>query len=291
MKNRIWVLVMMAGMIIGIIACDTDSKEQGPVGPVEPIYTPSDHLGIGEGPCPKSNECGLKSYGKVGGQEIRRFGAVNDTNFTDTKIQVAAGNIKTAYAGISGTDSLSLSEAVQILGGAGKHSYIDGALKIYIDGTDYATFMNDKAHTRSAHRGIGETCPGGDECGLQDYRTVTQKISFPKEIYRYGAKTNYTDVELRDTADKIVAAFEQIVNNAGGEIEARDNILDKIGKLYVVKAANTTITGGYTWDGTDFGADPLIADSILRIRLQSIAVGTLQDAGMANDIIVQAVTQ
>ena len=74
MKNRIWFLVMMAGMIIGIMACDTGSKEQGPV---EPVYTPSDHLGIEEGPCPKSNKCGLKSYGTVMGEHIQRFGALD----------------------------------------------------------------------------------------------------------------------------------------------------------------------------------------------------------------------
>jgi hypothetical protein len=136
------------------------------------------------------------------------------------------------------------------------------------------------------HLGVGETC-NGTNCTLKDYRTAAQKISFPKEIYRYSAEVNYPGTELRDTADKIVAAFEQIVVNANGEIAARDDILEKIGKLYVVKSSDTGNTGRYTWDGTDFGADPLISQARVEIWLERIGTGTLNNVDIAGDIIMQ----
>jgi len=97
------------------------------------------------------------------------------------------------------------------------------------------------------HLGIGETC-NGTNCTLKDYRTAEQKVSFPKEIYRYGRESNYTAEELRDTADKIIAEFKEL-KDGGTDCDA---IMAKIAKLCVVQAAN----GGYTWDGTTFGLDP-----------------------------------
>ena len=132
------------------------------------------------------------------------------------------------------------------------------------------------------HLGIGETC-NGINCTLQDYRTSKQKASFPKEINRYGKASNYTDAELRTTADKIIAAFDKIIADANGEIEARDNILPKISKLYVVKAANSH----YTWIGTDFGADPSTTVAVIEGRLYGIENGSILPASVASDIIVQ----
>jgi len=76
MKNKIWFLVMMAGVIIGVISCDADPKDDA--------YTPSNHLGIDE-TCPKSTECGLQNYNTSTGvnafpKPIYRVGKAGDFN-------------------------------------------------------------------------------------------------------------------------------------------------------------------------------------------------------------------
>jgi len=99
MKNKIWFLVMMAGVIIGIIACD-DPKAQ-------PVYCPdtdnngNGHLGIGEDCSKDTGDCtGLYDYSKgtVFPKPIYRVGAEgnNGATFTST-----AGAMATAYNGLS----------------------------------------------------------------------------------------------------------------------------------------------------------------------------------------------
>jgi len=128
-----------------------------------------------------------------------------------------------------------------------------------------------------AHLGIGETC-NGNNCILQDYRTAEQKATFPKEINRYGKKTNYSDTELRQTTDKIVAAFDKIASDNGDKV-LYDIVLSKIGKLYVVKAAN----GYYTWNKTDFGADPAATMEIISGRLV-LTASSLPEASIASGL-------
>jgi len=86
MKNKIWVLIMMAGIIIGIIACDDKPKE---------TYTPSNHLGIDE-TCPQSTECGLQDYRTaeqkaVFPKEINRYGKAK--YYTDAELKKAVADI------------------------------------------------------------------------------------------------------------------------------------------------------------------------------------------------------
>jgi len=100
MKNKIWVLIMMAGVIIGIMSCD-DPKAQ-------PVYCPdtdnngNGHLGIGEDCIKDTGDCtGLYDYSKgtVFPKPIYRVGAEgnNGATFSGT-----AGAMATAYNGLDG---------------------------------------------------------------------------------------------------------------------------------------------------------------------------------------------
>jgi len=137
----------------------------------------------------------------------------------------------------------------------------------------------------NGHLGVGEDCikDTGTCSGLQDYRTAAQKASFPKEINRYGKVSNYTAQELRNTADKIIAAFDLIIADANGEIETRDEILLEIAKLYVVKAANNY----YTWNKTDFGADPSVEAPLIKGAMTAIPKGVLPEAAVASGVVAQ----
>jgi len=133
-----------------------------------------------------------------------------------------------------------------------------------------------------AHLGIDETC-NGNNCTLQDYRTAEQKVTFPKEINRYGAKSNYTDQELRDTADKIIAAFGYAKESFANDEAIYNQLLDAITRVCVTKAEN----GRYTWDLTTLGFDPNVGMEWIGSRIPRVIDGTgLALAVCAYDIIV-----
>ena len=124
MKNKIWFLVMMAGIIIGVIACD-DPKAQ-------PVYCPdtdnngNGHLGIGENCSKNIGDCtGLYDYAKGTAfpKSIYRVGAKgnNEATFTST-----AGAMATAYNGLIGTMAEGRFNASGLT-----------VVHMYIDGKDY----------------------------------------------------------------------------------------------------------------------------------------------------------
>ena len=115
-----------------------------------------------------------------------------------------------------------------------------------------------------AHLGIGETCTG-TSCTLQDYRTEEQKLTFPKEINRYGKASNYTAQELRTTTDNIVMEFVNI-KNAFNPTEY-SAIMAKIVRLCVAQAENNM----YIWDGVTFGVDPDVSSGFILSRAPRVA--------------------
>jgi len=121
---------------------------------------------------------------------------------------------------------------------------------------------------------------------LQDYRTAEQKLSFPKEINRYGKASNYTAEQLRQTADNIITAFENLKTDSG---QAKyDNVMSKISRLCVTIAANTTPgTPGYnyTWDGSIFGVHVTSNTSIIQARLNQIYDNELPTANPAPGLL------
>jgi len=127
------------------------------------------------------------------------------------------------------------------------------------------------------HLGIGETCTGS-ACTLQDYRTDEQKLTFPKEIYRYGKEVNYTTQELRTTADNIVGGYNMI-----GTQETKNAVIAGADKICVTKAANS----GYTWDGSVFGVHINSAPGAVYGLMTGIAGGVLPNADLATGILTQ----
>jgi len=102
MKNKIWVLIMMAGIIIGIIACD-DPKAQ-------PVYCPdtdnngNGHLGIGEDCSKDTGDCtGLQNYNTSTGEDafpvpIYRVGALSGFQNAPATPEATASHIMATYA-------------------------------------------------------------------------------------------------------------------------------------------------------------------------------------------------
>ena len=287
MKNKFWILMAIAAMVL--MSCDTDSKEQGPV------YTPSKHLGVGE-TCPNSTECGLKSYGTVEGVDINRVGAVNDTTFTDDKIAAVAQSVINAYGAITDPKDLENVKAnvIQIINSMDPHTYneFQKTLKITMKG-DVPAWLKGKAHPKSAHRGIGETCLGGDECGFQDYRTANMANSahadyFQWPIHRVGAESNYgtNGAELTTTVGNILAGYKGL--NPLNELpNLKNSSLEQVHITYNAPSGPLeAILGKYTWDGIVLGiqkgnTSDLIEEYMINISndgLPPVPVATLQPA-------------
>jgi len=205
-----------------------------------------------------------------------------------TGLAEAVTVIINTYNGLSSDDKETFKNDVDVLYVAQSGDYSLNDKILIVPAGEASIIIKSAAHTIDDHLGVDEICwSGKEDCGLEDYRTDEQKETFPRPIYRYGAKSNYTEEELRDTSDKIIAAFEQIITNAG-DVEARDQILEKITKLYVAKAANTAVNGRYTWNGTDFGADSSITSARLRNYLMNTANvdNPLAPASIAGNIIL-----
>jgi len=128
-----------------------------------------------------------------------------------------------------------------------------------------ANAMKLIAHPTSNHLGIDESAclgsdrTGADKCGLQDYRTAEQKATFPKEINRYGKKTNYTDAELSKGVADIISIFSQIKANLEQQSGYYDAVMEEIDKLCVSQSSGTNaLNTNYTWNKTlkILGVDP-----------------------------------
>jgi len=284
MKNKFWILMAIAAMVL--MSCDTDSKEQGPT------YTPSNHLGIGE-TCSNSTACGFKSYGTVKGVDINRVGPVNDTTFTDDKIAAVAQSVISAYGAITDQKDLARIESnvIQIINSMDPHTYneFQKTLKITMKG-DVPAWLKGKAHPKSAHRGIGETCLGGDECGFQDYRTANMANSahadyFQWPIHRVGAESNYgtNGAELTTTVGNILAGYKGLESVA----ELPNLKKSSLEQVHITHNAPSgpleVVFGKYTWDGTILGiqkgnASNPIKECMIDISNNALLYAQLQQA-------------
>ena len=244
MKNKIWVLIAIAGFVLALSACEHEVKNN---------YVPSKHLGIGE-KCPKSTECGLKSYGTVDKQDIQRVGELDASKgFTDASIQNAATTIIETYGSFMGEqrDNVALNKIVQILK-EGDTEYKNKELKVLFSDPNIASYLNGKAgpvlvycpSPNAGHLGIDEDCikNTGNCGGLQDYNTSTGDIEtkFPVPIHRYGPLSNFGAspyTMLTDTVSHILATYAlpsdgsvtlNSVTKAGKEGLTNDKRLDSV---------------------------------------------------------------
>jgi len=115
MKNKIWFLVMMAGVIIAIMSCD-DPKAQ-------PVYCPdtdnngNGHLGIGEDCIKDTGDCtGLQDYRTANMKNsshadyfqwpIYRVKAESNYGTNGAELTTTVGNILTGYKGLNPLNEL-----------------------------------------------------------------------------------------------------------------------------------------------------------------------------------------
>ena len=125
------------------------------------------------------------------------------------------------------------------------------------------------------HLGIGETC-NGTNCSLQNYNTSTGANTFPKPIYRVGAKGN-NGATLTSTASAIVDAYNTKIAAPGGSVKTRfDNSgLTEI-QMYLGGTTN------YTWSGSG---------GILGIRAGAFEIWMIEDLGTTGGLDKRPVAQ
>jgi len=285
MKNKIWILMAIAAMVL--MSCDTDQK-QGP----QPIYCPdtdndgNGHLGIGEDCIKDTGECtGYHNYAKgtTFPKPIYRVGA------EFAALPTAVSTIIETFANtITDPDDqakflATVSKEIRVAESGDKGQ--SGGIWTVLASGPIANDMKVIAHPTSNHLGIDESaCLGSDragdaKCGLQDHRNAAQKLAFPDDgvgrpIYRYGKLSNYNisdPKEIEKTVDMIIDIF----TGTGGLLSRGEftynAINDNIDKLCVTKSED----GTWTWggDGTVLGVDPAASASQLKNRFARIEPG------------------
>ena len=258
MKNKIWVLIAIAGFVLALSACEHEVKNN---------YVPSKHLGIGE-KCPKSTECGLKSYGTVDKQDIQRVGELDASKgFTDASIQNAANTIMKTYGDFTGDQigNVALNKVVQILKD-GETKYKNQELKVVFNDPSIASYLKDLAgpvlvycpSPNAGHLGIDEDCTKNTgKCGgVQNYNTSTGENAFPKPIYRVGPISDFDANVLAKTVDDIMKSYTDpgVLEFGDGEKQRVDQRLDFV-QIYK--------TGGYTWKNKVLGLRAGLRDEII----------------------------
>jgi len=293
MKGKIWVLILIAGMILS--ACDDGSKGGGK----DCMYKGKGGHGIiDDGITNGATSCG--GTGCVGPQDYR----TNVNAFPKPIYRVgvpfdgvgnAATEIETTYSNL-GEDQKGLDLTIYIAKD-GDQNQSSGILRIPV-GNVNKNNLELVAHPTSNHLGIAESCLGSDragaaKCGLEDHRNATQKTAFHAPVYRYGKLSNYNILdpkEIEKTIDKIISGFSDIkAEEAEGSYPdgTYDAVWAAVGRLCVTKAAN----GMYTWDGTTFGADPQATGGYIGGRLSFIVDKTSGGYPLSNAGPVANLTQ
>ncbi|MCL2175277.1 MAG: hypothetical protein FWB73_04445 [Treponema sp.] len=307
MKNKIWVLLAIAAMVL--MSCGTDSKDNSVTADCKYKSTGGHGLSDGlindEGKCGDTGCVGLKSYGTITARpehkDIRRVGPLDAEGFTNENIQNAANIIMGIYNPFTDDqkDRAPINKDVKIFkDGIESTTYTGGLLKVLFSDPNIASFLDDMVkpdpvlcpdtnNDGNGHLGIGENCikDTGTCTGLQDYRTAAAKVKpdpydemaigypgdyFPWPIYRVGALTesNYPGTILDDTVNNILAGYKLVVPTDKTRLNSNACGLIEVHVTYNAPGGN------YTWTGTELGIQTGLSEGLVKNRFGSIAVGT-----------------